>query len=92
MHGREARLEVGGCLIAITAEQHTALLGMSYSRPALRALLGEALTELEFKTIKARYLPLRRASGWVALPPKRRPRNRRQVDEVELNPDAVPRA
>jgi hypothetical protein len=43
--------------------------GQENSRPALRALLGEALTEAEFKTIKAKYLPLRRASGWVAPEP-----------------------
>ena len=55
-------------MIPVTPEQHTALLAMSYSRPALRALLGEALTEAEFVELKAAYLVLRRAARW---PPAR---------------------
>ena len=38
--------ERGWQVIAITTEQDAILCGMACSRPALRALLGEALTEL----------------------------------------------
>ena len=47
----------------VSPEQHAALLGMTYSRPALRALLGEALTEAEFVALKRHYLRLRREAG-----------------------------
>jgi len=47
----------------ITPVQHAALLGMKYSRPKLRAILGEALTEAEFVALKRLYLRLRREAG-----------------------------
>jgi hypothetical protein len=47
----------------VTSEQHQVLLSMTYSRPALRALLGDGLTEAEFVALKRHYLRLRREAG-----------------------------
>jgi hypothetical protein len=48
--------------------------------PALRALLGEALTEAEFVEIKRHYLVLWRAAGYVGEPVPREGQRRRSTE------------
>jgi hypothetical protein len=78
---RDARMDVVAKTgVIITPEQDALLRSTPLSRPKLRALLGEALTEDQFVLLKGHYLVLRRAAKWPgAREGVPRPRNHRRV-------------